>query len=90
MSLTVSVDVKHYVYIILLIVDRYMVGVAPALRFLWSQVLCRLYKSLSDNTVNPSPSCVYTCKKITYAKDPVVHVRVWWIMETSKLHSMHW
>ena len=38
----------------------------------------------------PSPLCVYTCKKITYIKDPAVHGRVWWIMETPKQPSMHY
>ena len=38
----------------------------------------------------PSQLCVYTCKKITYVKDPAVHGRVWWIMETPKQPSMRY
>ena len=38
----------------------------------------------------PSQLCVYACKKITYVKDPAVHGRVWWIMETPKQPSMHY
>ena len=34
--------------------------------FLWSPVLCRLYRSLSDVTINGGPLHVYTCKNITY------------------------
>ena len=40
--------------------DRYVLGFAPALRFLWSQIL---YKSPSDETINRAPPCVYKCKK---------------------------
>ena len=52
------------------------------LTFLHSQILCRLYKSLSDETINRGPPCVYTHAKRphTHVKDPVVH----WIMETPK------
>ena len=46
--------------------DRYVLGFAPALRFLLSQILCRLYKSPSDETINRGPPCVYACKKIAY------------------------
>ena len=50
------------------VVDRYVIGFAPALTFLRSQILCRLYKSPSDETVNRGPPYVYACKKITYAR----------------------
>ena len=33
--------------------DRYVLGCAPALGFLRSSFLCRLYKSSSDETINP-------------------------------------
>ena len=35
--------------------DRYELGVAPALRFLRSRILCRPNKSPSDETINQSP-----------------------------------
>ena len=35
-------------------------------RFLQSQILCRLYKSPSDETTIQGPPCEYTCQKITY------------------------
>ena len=54
--------------------DRYVLGFAPILRFLRSQFTCRFYKSPSDETVNRGPPCVYTCKRITYArKHPVCY-----------------
>ena len=34
--------------------------------FLWSPVLCRLYRSLSGVTISGGPLHVYTCKNITY------------------------
>ena len=43
---------------------HYMLGFVPALRFLQSQILCRLYKSPLDETINQSPSCVYACQMI--------------------------
>ena len=46
--------------------DHYALGCAPALRFLWSQILCRLYKSPLDETINRGPPCVYVWKKSTY------------------------
>jgi len=51
--------------VIVLIIDYLWLGFAPALRFLRSQILCRLYKSPSDETINRGPPCVYACKKIT-------------------------
>ena len=38
----------------------------PTPRFSQSQILCRLYKSPSDEIINQGPLCVYACKKITY------------------------
>ena len=58
--------------------DRYVPGFAPDLRFLRSQILCRLfYKSSLDETVNRGP-CVHTRVKRSHmhVKDPVAHVRV--------------
>ena len=48
--------------------DRYVLGFVFALRFfLWSQILCRLYKSPSDETKPRSPVSIYASrKKITY------------------------
>ena len=54
--------------------DRYVLGFAPAPWLLRSQILCRHYTSLSDETINQGPPCVYTYKKITSV----------WIMETLK------
>ena len=66
--------------------DCCVVGFVLAVRFLWSQILCRLYKSPSDVTINCGPPCVYARKKSHYmhVKDPEVHVRVLWFMETPK------
>ena len=47
--------------------DRYVLGFAPALIFLRSQILCRLYESPSGETINRGPPYVYACKKITYS-----------------------
>ena len=72
--------------------DHYVLGFAPALRFLQSQILCWLYNSASDETINWGPACVYTRMQKyhinsdnTHVKEPVVHVRVWWIMGTPKI-----
>ena len=35
--------------------DRYVLGFVPALRFLRSQILCRLHKSPMDETINQGP-----------------------------------
>ena len=63
-----------------------VLGFVPDLTFLWNQNPCRLCKSSSDEATNQSPLCV---SKHTHAKrshmlikDPVVRVRVQWIMET--------
>ena len=40
------------------------------------QILCRLYKSLLDEIENKVPHVYNACRKITYIKDPKVHVRV--------------
>ena len=39
----------------------------------------------------PTPVCMRTHTKdhVCYVKDPVVHVRVWWIYENTKITSMH-
>ena len=63
--------------------DRYVLGFAPALRFLRSQILCRLHKSPSDETVNRDPPSVYECKKITHARERYCSP-CQWIMETPK------
>ena len=63
------------------ICDHHVLCFVPTLRSLWSQILCRLYGRL----VNRGPLCLYTCKRShIYIKDHIVHVRVWWIMETQK------
>ena len=57
------------------------------MRFLRSHILCKLYKTHSDETIDRGrPSIVHTYKKIshTHVKDPVVHVGVGRIMETLK------
>ena len=51
--------------------DRHVLGFAPALRLLSSQIMSRLYKCPSDESRSQ-------------VKDPVVHVRVWCTMETQK------
>ena len=61
--------------------DRYALSFVPALRFVRSQILCRFYKSPSGER---SPVCMRISAKRshdTHVKDPVVHGRVWWIME---------
>ena len=56
--------------------DHYVLVFVPALRFLQSQILCRLYESPSDETINRGPPvCIHM------QTDPVVHVKVRWIME---------
>ena len=56
-----------------------MLGFAPALRFRHSQILCRLYKSPSEETINRGPPCVSQAKRShTHVKDPVVHVGGLW------------
>ena len=66
--------------------DRYALGFASALRFLQHQILCRLYKSHPDETVNQGPPCVYAKRShvCTRAKDPVVTVRVQWTVAATK------
>ena len=44
----------------------YVLGFMQTLRFLWVQILCRLYKGPSDETINRGPMCVFACKKIIY------------------------
>ena len=48
--------------------DRYVLGFAPAPRFIRSQSLCRLDKSPSDETVDRGPTCAHAFRKITYAR----------------------
>ena len=65
--------------------DRYVVlGFAPALRFLWSQIMCRLYKGPTDEIINLGPPRVQAQAKRSHrhVKDNVVRVSVRWIMET--------
>ena len=70
--------------------DHYVLGFAPALRFPQTQILCRLYKSSLDETINRGPSVyMYAERSPMRVKDPVVHVRVWWIMEKPKPPSMN-
>ena len=76
--------------------DCYVLGFAPALRFLQSnsmqnQILYRLYKHPSDDTINWGPMCIvkhrghtHAKRSCTHVKDPGVHVKVQWIMETPK------
>ena len=42
-------------HIIILMGDCHMPGFVPAQRFLWSQILCRLYKSPSDGLQTEVP-----------------------------------
>ena len=55
---------------------------------LWSEVHFKGNRGegcSSDETISQSSLSVYTCKKShTRVKDPVGHVRIWWIMETRK------
>ena len=43
-------------------------GFAPTPRFIWSQILYRLYKSPLDETMYRGSPCVYKCKKILQAR----------------------
>ena len=53
---------------------------SPAPRFLWSQVLCRLCKSPSDETINQSPVCIYdACKKVEF--------EILWAQECGVVHT---
>ena len=50
--------------------DRYLLGFASVLRFFHRQILCRLYKSYSDASINWGPLYVYTCKRsLMHVKD---------------------
>ena len=62
--------------------DRYVLGFAPALRFLRSQIMYRLCKSPSDETINRGIRLKK--RSHTHVKDHVVYVRVRRIMETPK------
>ena len=48
--------------------DRYVLGFAPTLRFIRSQILYRLYESPSNETGNRTSVCLSACKNITYAR----------------------
>ena len=38
-----------------------------------------------DEAINRGPPCVYACKRShTHVKDPVVHVRLRWTVESTK------
>ena len=69
--------------------DRYVLGFELALRFLRGQILCRLYKSPSGETIDVPRVSTHIKRSHTQDKDHVVHVRVLWIMETPKYPSMH-
>ena len=57
----------------------------PPPRFLWSQILHRLYKGPSGETKLRSPMCIQMQKDLVmHVKELVVHDRVWWIIETLK------
>lgn len=78
-------DVKHdWVWLPNGWVARCMLGSAPALLLLWSQILNRPYKK-SFWWHHKLRSPMFICMMITYmyAKAPVIHARVQWIMETS-------
>ena len=72
----------------------YVLGFVPTLRFFGSEILCRLYKGPLGEMINNLQTKVprvYTYKlecaqtqSYIHVKDPVVHARVWWIMETLK------
>ena len=44
--------------------DRYVLGFSPDLRFLRSQILCRLYNSPSDETINRVPPRAYAGQEL--------------------------
>ena len=61
--------------------DQYELHFAPTLIFLWSEILCRLYKSPLDGTISRGPPCEHARKNddiYTHVKDPAVRVRVHW------------
>ena len=65
-----------------------VLGFVPSLKYLWSQILRRLYKSPSDETVIKPRSRVWVCMQKDHKhtlKDPAAHVRVRWSMETTKI-----
>ena len=66
----------------------------PALRFLWNQITCRLYKSpLDELNYRPmSPMCICmhvkrSCTNVDSVEDHVVHVQVWWIIK-ARIYSV--
>ena len=68
--------------------DCYVLGFVPALKYLWSQILHRLYKSPSDETIIKPRSRVCVCMQKDHKhtlKDPAAHVRVRWSMQTTKI-----
>ena len=54
----------------------------PPRRFLRSQLLCRLNKSPSDETINRCPPSTHAKTPHMPVKDPVVHVRVRWTVDS--------
>ena len=67
--------VKHGRVVTKWMCDRYVLGFAPALRFLRSQILCRLYKSPSGETINRGPP---VC--IRMQKDHIRTLKILWSM----------
>ena len=64
--------------------DCCVLGFAPAPIFLQSNSV-QTTKSPSDETTDRGPPCVNVSMQNHHTvKDPVVHVRVWWIMETQQ------
>ena len=64
--------------------DHYMLYFAPALRLLRSQIVCRPYncKVFRLRLYTEAPRVNTHAKRShKHVKDPVVHVRVRWIME---------
>ena len=55
--------------------DRYVLGFPPALYFPRRQILCRLYKCPSDETINLIAPCVHACKKVPCTHHGVLKVR---------------
>ena len=65
-----------------------MLGFELALRFLRGQILCRLYKSPSGETIDVPRVSTHIKRSHTQDKDHVVHVRVLRILEMPNI-SQH-
>ena len=65
--------------------DCYVLGFAPALRFLQSNFVQTTKVLLLRQKKSRSPVCLYTHAKRSHmqVKDPLVHVSIRWIMETT-------